>query len=116
MRKTTISTYLGAAMLAAAISTAHGAADRNVTVYDPTQLALGGFVVVERIGIQGWNSAFGMRGHDTEEAARNAVVARAAQVGADGVINLKCMSQTDRMFKPAGHFCYANAIRVQQPR
>ena len=85
-----------------------------VTVYDGTQLALGSYVVVERIGVQSWLSAFGIPGHATEDAARSAVLNQAARTGADGVINLKCMSQTDRLFKSAGYYCYANAIRVKK--
>lgn len=105
----------GAALIATALPAAQ-AADRTVTVYDATQLALGSFVVVERIGAQGWRSAFGVPGHRTEQAAQSAVLARAAQAGADGVINLKCMAQTDRLFNPAGHYCYANAIRLRNER
>ena len=97
----------------AAAATATPAA---VTVYDTTQLALGSYVVVERIGIQRWTSAFGISGHVSEDAARSAVLAQAARAGADGVINLKCMSQTDRLFKPAGYYCYANAIRLKNER
>ena len=41
--------------------------------------------------------------------ARYSVIKR---VGADGVINLTCFDQTDRIFNPAGYFCYGNAIRL----
>jgi hypothetical protein len=91
---------------------APGTTTGAVTVYDATQLALGSYTVVERVGMHGWRSAFGVPGHASEEAARNAVLARATQAGADGVINLKCMSQTDGVFRPSGYYCYANAIRV----
>ena len=94
-------------------SAAATAAPASVTIYDTTQLALGSYTVVERIGIDTWRSAFGIPGHATEDAARNAVVARAADVGADGIVNLKCMSQTDAFFKSAGYYCYANAIRLK---
>ena len=89
------------------------AAPAAVTVYDATQLALGGYVVVERIGVQGWRSAFGIPGHASEDAARNAVLAEAARAGADGIVNLMCMSQTDSLFKSAGYYCYANAIKLK---
>ena len=92
------------------------AAPAAVPVYDPTQLAFNSYVVVERIGIETWRSAFGIPGHATEDAARNAVLARAAQVGAGGVTNLRCMSQTDGIFRPSGYYCYANAIRLKSAR
>ena len=90
------------------------AAPAAVPIYDPTQLALDGYVVVERVGIHGWRSAFGIPGHATEQAAVDAVLVRAAQVGAQGVTNLKCMSQTDALYKPSGYYCYANAIRLKK--
>ena len=92
------------------------AAPAAVPVYDPTQLAFDSYVIVERIGIDSWRSAFGAPGHATEDAARNAVLARAAQVGAEGVTNLKCMSQTDGLFRTSGYYCYAEAIRMKSER
>ena len=86
----------------------------SVPVYDPTQLALGGYAVLERINVQGWQSAFNIPGHPTEDAARDAVLAQAGRLGADGVTNLKCMSQTDSLFKSAGYYCYANAIKLKK--
>jgi hypothetical protein len=106
-------------MLAAActaVLAAPAGSSGAVTIYDPTQLALGAYVVVERIGIASWRSAFSIPGHATEDAAIGAVLTRAAQVGADGVTNLKCMSQTDALFKSSGFYCYANAIRVTSER
>jgi hypothetical protein len=88
-------------------------APAGVPVYDATQLALGSYVVVERVGLAGWHSAFSVPGYPTEDEARGALLARAASVGAEGVTNLVCMSQTDRLFKPAGYYCYANAIRLK---
>jgi hypothetical protein len=90
-------------------------ADR-VTVYDATQLAHDSYVVVERIGVDSWKSAFGIGGYRDEPSARNAVLARAQRVGADGVINLYCLGQTDRIFNPSGYYCYGNAIRVRVER
>ena len=99
-----------------AVATGAFAAPAAVPIYDPTQLAFDGYVVVERIGIEGWRSAFGVPGHATEQAAIDAVLVRAAQVGAQGVTNLKCMSQTEALFKPSGYYCYANAIRLKAER
>src|SRR5687767_14642838 len=92
------------ALFAAAVEAAVAA---PVTVYDATQLALGSYVVIHRIGVESWRSAFNIPGHVDEAAARNAVLAQAERVGADGVINLHCLGQTDRIFRPVGHYCYA---------
>ena len=83
-----------------------------VPIYDATQLAMDRFTVVKRIGVQDWSSAFWIRGHRDLETAQHAIVNEAARVGADGVINLTCFGQTDRIFNPAGYFCYGNAIRI----
>ena len=81
-------------------------------VYDATQIALDRYVVVKRVGIDGWRSAFNIPGHPDLASAQQAVLSEAARAGADGVINLTCFDQTDAVFKPAGYFCYGNAIRL----
>ena len=88
----------------------------SLPVYDSTQIAFGSYVVVRRIGIEDWRSAFRIPGFADEASAKNAVLAQAAQVGADGVINLHCMGQTDRIFRPAGYYCYGNAIKLKNER
>jgi hypothetical protein len=87
-----------------------------VAIYDSTQLALDHYVVIERIGVQGWRSAFGIGGHRDEASARGAVLAEAARVRADGVINLHCLGQTDGLFNSSGFYCYGNAIRLKNER
>ena len=88
------------------------AAAEVVPVYDATQVAFNHYTVIKRVGIEGWRSAFQIRGHGDLAAARQAVLTEAASVGADAVVNLTCFDQTDRIFNPAGYFCYGNAIRV----
>jgi hypothetical protein len=109
---------LGIALISAAFAAgafAAPSADR-LAVYDATQLAHGSYVVVERIGIDTWKSAFGIGGYRDEPSARNAVLAQAARAGADGVINLHCLGQTDGMFNSSGYYCYGNAIRLTNER
>ena len=103
-----------AATTALAAAAPSYAATQRITVYDSTQLALHRYTVVKRIGLEGWESAFRIRGHETLDAARQALLNEAARVGADGLINVTCFDQTDGMFKPQGYFCYGNAIRVKQ--
>ena len=86
----------------------------TVPIYDSTQIALDRYTVVRRLGITGWESAFRIRGHGDVETAQRAVLAEAARVGAHGVINLICFDKTDRIFNPAGYFCYGNAIRIRK--
>jgi len=85
-----------------------------VPIYDSTQVALARYTVLKRIGIDDWRSAFRIRGHGSLESAQLAIVSEAGRLGADGVINLTCFDQTDRIFNPAGYFCYGNAIRLKK--
>jgi len=86
----------------------------TVPVYDATQVAYNAYTVVKRVGVGNWRSAFGIGGHASLEAARNAIVSEAARAGADGIVNLTCFDTTDRVFRPAGYFCYGNAIRLKK--
>jgi uncharacterized protein YbjQ (UPF0145 family) len=89
------------------------AAPQTVQVYDSTQIALDSYTVLKRMGVSEWRSAFRLSGYGDEQTARDALLANAAQVGADGVINLHCLSQTDRTFNSAGYYCYGNAIKLK---
>lgn len=109
-----LATLVVAATAALSAAAPSYAATQRITVYDSTQLALHRYTVVKRIGVEGWESAFRIRGHATLDAARQALLNEAARVGADGLINLTCFDQTDRIFKPAGYFCYGNAIKVKK--
>ena len=105
--------FAGFVALNSVCASAGVSAPSAVPIYDATQVALGGYVVVERVGLRGWSSAFSVPGYATEDEARGAVLGDAARLGADAVTNLVCMSQTDRLFKPAGYYCYANAIKLK---
>ena len=85
-----------------------------VAIYDSTQIAFDRYTVVRRLGITGWESAVRIRGHGDIESAQRAVLGEAARFGADGVINLICFDQTDRVFRPAGFYCYGNAIKLKK--
>ena len=98
---------------AASISAAIAATDA-VVVYDATQVAYGRYVIVKRIGVEDWRSAFYIPGHRDLERARAAVVNEAARLGADAVVNLKCFDQTDAIFNPAGFFCYGDAVKAKK--
>jgi hypothetical protein len=109
---------LGAVLAAAAVlggaSPGHAAGDATVAIYDATQVAFDRYVVIQRIGIGDWRSSLGIGGHASLDAARRAVVTEAVRLGADGIVNLTCFDQTDRVFNPTGYFCYANAVRLKK--
>jgi uncharacterized protein YbjQ (UPF0145 family) len=114
MRVTSYTAAVIALVLGSAWPAVAGQSPPTITVYDSTQIALDRYVVVKRIGIQEWASAFRIRSHASLEAARQALANEAARSGADGLINVTCFDQTDRIFKPAGYYCYGNAIKVKQ--
>jgi hypothetical protein len=99
---------------AAANSAGAPAPQAAVPVYDSTQIAFARYSVIKRVGVDDWSSSFRIRGHNDLATAQQAVIGEAARVGADGVINLTCFDQTDRIFKPEGYFCYGNAIRLKK--
>jgi hypothetical protein len=112
MKKYAVATA-AAFMVLAIVPDARSAGTDGVAVYDATELALYRYTVVKRIWVEDWKSAFSVGGEPDEARARDAVMEEAARVGADGVINLKCLGQTDRLSKPAGYYCYGNAIKLR---
>lgn len=104
---------LAAVPLVLAAGLASAAESGSVPVYDATQVALDRYVVVKRIGVEGWRSALGIPGHRDLAAAQQAVVAEAARVGAEAVTNLVCFDKTDGIINPRGYYCYGNAIRLK---
>ena len=86
----------------------------TVPVYDATQLALSRYTVLKRLGVGDWRSAFGLGGHADLAAAQNALVSQASGLGADGIINLVCFDQTDRLIWRKGYYCYGNAIQLKK--
>ena len=85
-------------------------------VYDSTQIALGSYIVIKRLWVEGWRSALGVPHYRDEKAARAALLDEAARVGADAVVNLFCLGRTDALFNPTGYYCYGNAIRFKKER
>lgn len=114
MRPSAFVATVTALVLGSAWPALAGQSPPTITVYDSTQIALDRYVIVKRIGIHGWESAFRIRSHASLEAAQQALANEAARSGADGLINVSCFDQTDRIFKPAGYFCYGNAIKVRK--
>lgn len=114
MRVTSYTAAVIALFLGSAWPALAGQSPPTITLYDSTQIALDRYEVVKRIGIQGWESAFRIRSHASLEAARQALANEAVRSGADGLVNVMCFDQADRIFNPAGYFCYGNAIKVRK--
>lgn len=87
-----------------------------IALYDATQIPFDSYTVVKRLGVQGWRSAIGIPAFRDEASARQAALNEAARSGADGVINVHCLSRSDSLFNPAGYFCYGNAIKLKNER
>jgi uncharacterized protein YbjQ (UPF0145 family) len=85
----------------------------RVPIYDSTQIALDRYTVVKRLGVQGWRSGYYIESHPDRTAASEALLAEAARLGADGLVNLYCLDRSDRL-KGDGYYCYGNAIKLKQ--
>lgn len=101
---------LGCALCVAA-GLAHGADAVKVKVFDATQLTLDRYTVVTRVWTQSWRSAFWVPEYGTAADAIEALTSKAAGAGADGVINLHCVYDTDGW--GSGYICYGLAIKLK---
>lgn len=86
---------------------------REVVIYDSTQIALDRYTVIERLGVQDRKSAFFIRSYRDVGAATDALLAEAARAGADGLVNLHCLGQSDQP-NGVGYYCYGNAIKLKR--
>ncbi len=82
-----------------------------VKVFDATELALHRYTVVKRIWTQTWRTAFWVSNYDDASDAIAALTSKAADEGANGVINLHCLNDTGGW--GGGYFCYGLAIKLQ---
>jgi hypothetical protein len=103
----------GVALFGACVGHALAQDSRAVPIYDSTQIALDRYTVVKRLGVQDWRSAFSIPSYRDATAATQALLAEAARLGADGLVNLHCLSQSDRLNR-SGYFCYGNAIKLKK--
>lgn len=87
-----------------------------VAVYDATQIPFDSYTVVKRLGVESWRSAIGIPVFRDEASARQAALAEAARSGANGVINMHCLTRTGGLFDPSGYYCYGNAIKLKNER
>ena len=83
----------------------------SVKVFDATELALDRYTVVKRIWTQTWRSAFWVSSYDNASDAIAALTSKAADEGANGVIDLNCLNDTGGWV--SGYFCYGLAIKLK---
>ena len=98
-------------VLCAAAGSARAADAAPVRIFDATQLSLDRFTVVKRIWTDTWRSAFWVSTYDETADAIAALTSKAADAGADGVINLHCLNDTSGW--GSGFFCYGLAIKLK---
>jgi uncharacterized protein YbjQ (UPF0145 family) len=82
-----------------------------IKVFDATELPFDRYTVVKRIWTQTWRSAFWVSNYDDASDAIAALTSRAADEGANGVINLHCLNDTGGW--GGGYFCYGLAIKLR---
>lgn len=106
---------IAAALLAFAGASALAQEDRPeappIRIYEASELSLASYTVVKRIWTGTWWTSFLVPTHVDMASAIEALKARAADAGADGVTNLFCLSEApwdDR------YFCYGLAIKLKQ--
>jgi hypothetical protein len=87
-----------------------------VPVYDATQVPFHRYTIVKRLGVEGFQSAFWISAYGDLTRARQALVNEAARLGADGVVDLQCVSRADGLLIRAGYYCYGSAIRITNER
>ena len=108
------STFAAAALCCAMSATAGYAlaADaEQVKVFDATQLTFDRYTVLKRIWTDTWRTMFWISTYDEQADAVKALLSKAADAGADAVINLECLN--DRGGWSRGYFCYALAIKLK---
>jgi hypothetical protein len=84
----------------------------QVRIYDAAELTLDRYTIVKRIWAGTWRASFWVPSHSESAAAVEMLKARAADAGADGVVNLHCLNDVAW----DGHYlCYGLAIKLKQP-
>lgn len=97
-------------LIAGANSMAQDRASPAVRVYDATELALQRYTVVKRLWAGTWHSSFWVPSYDDAPTAVRALTEKAADLEADGVTNVHCVSESEGA---GGFFCYGLAIKLK---
>jgi uncharacterized protein YbjQ (UPF0145 family) len=92
-------------------SLVHSAGESPVRVFDTGELTLDRYTVVERLWTGTWRAAFWIPAHRDAGSAIDALTSKAADLGADGVVNLHCVNDTGGIDR--GYYCYGLAIKLK---
>lgn len=86
----------------------------SIRIYDPADLSLGRYHIVQRLWVESWRSAFDVPRHAGAGMAVAELKTAAARLGADGLINVVCVP--DPGWRQQGNhvFCHALAIRLKK--
>jgi uncharacterized protein YbjQ (UPF0145 family) len=84
----------------------------QVRIYDAAELTLDRYTVLKRIWAGTWRASFWVPNHVELADAIEALRERAADAGADGVVNLHCLSDAGWGGR---YFCYGLAIKLKEP-
>jgi len=95
--------------IAGANAVAQDRAPPAIRVYDATELALQRYTVIKRLWAGTWRASFWVPSHDDLPAALKALTDKAADLKADGVTNIHCVSEAGGT---RGFFCYGLAIKL----
>ena len=99
-----------AAVLAMAASTGC-AQNPALRVYDTGELTLDRYTIVERLWTGTWRASVWVPTHDDPGSAIAAITSKAADLGADGVVNLHCVNEAGGF--GSGYYCYGLAIKFR---
>jgi hypothetical protein len=106
---------VAAAVLGLLVASTAGAQDRAgvapIRIYDAGELTLERYTVVERLWTGTWRASFWVPTHNDPSAAIDALTSKAADLGADGVVNLHCVNDAGGW--GAGYYCYGLAIKLK---
>jgi hypothetical protein len=82
-----------------------------IRVFDAGELTPDRYTVIERVWTGTWRAPFWFPSHDDGGAAVAALTSKAANLGADGVVNLHCLNDTGGW--GGGYYCYGLAIKLR---
>jgi len=103
-------TLLSAVFWALVVSTSY-AQDRAIRIFDTGELSLDRYTVVERLWTGTWRASFWVPTYDDPSSAIAALASKAADLGADGVVNLHCVNDAGGF--GSGYYCYGLAIKLK---
>ena len=104
-------TILLSATLSAMAASMGCAQNPAVRIYDTGELTLDRYTVVERLWTGTWRASFWVPTYDDPSSAIAALTSKAADLGADGVVNLHCVNDSGGW--GGGYYCYGLAIKLK---